>query len=411
MKLSKCQNEVSQCDSRFRVLVAGRRMGKSWLAMNEMAKVARFPKKNVWYISPSYRQSKQIIWDELRNQLTQINWIKKINETDLTILLRNGSKISLRGADNPDSLRGVSLDFVVFDEFALIDEKAWTEVIRPTLSDRQGSAMFITTPAGTANWAFDLYNKGKSSLEEHWTSFQYTTLDGGNVSAAEVEQARLDLDARTFKQEYEATFESYANRVFYSFDREHNLRKWDKPTPQVIYIGLDFNVDPMSAVVFARDGDDVYAIDEITIYGSNTDEMVEEVNLRYPKSRVWVFPDPACSQRKTSAGGRTDLTILQNAQYVVKVPHAHNPIREGVNAVNSKLCSASGKRSFFVDPKCKHVIASLEKHSYKEGTSQPDKGDGYDHMADAIRYYFDYVFPVRRDIVIQPQSRFGHAIG
>ena len=146
------------------------------------------------------------------------------------------------------------------------------------------------------------------------------------------------------------------------------------------------------------------------MYSSNTQEAVEELRQRYPKQRIWVYPDPACRQRKTSAGGATDLTILQNAQFTVKVPNSHNPIRDGVNAVNSKLCSASGEGTFFVDPRCKKTIEALEKHSYKEGTSQPDKDTGFDHMADAIRYYFDYVFPVQRNLPLYVEQRFGHAI-
>ena len=182
--------------------------------MNEMAKVARFPNKNVWYVAPTYRMCRQIIWEQLKYRLQDLNWLKKSNETDLSLLLKNGSKISLRGADNPDSLRGISLDFVVFDEFAMIDEKAWSEVIRPTLSDRRGSALFISTPMGQANWAYDLYNRGKDINEHAWESFTYSTLDGGNVSSEEIEQARRDLDERTFRQEYEATFETYSNRLF-----------------------------------------------------------------------------------------------------------------------------------------------------------------------------------------------------
>jgi phage terminase large subunit len=342
-----------------------------------------------------------------------LGWIQKINESDLTITLKNNSIISLRGADNPDSLRGVGLDTLIMDEFAMIDEKAWTEVLRPTLSDRAGTAMFISTPMGQANWAYDLYRRGLDPSEHNWMSWQFTTLDGGNVTADELEQARQDLDERTFRQEYLATFETYANRVWYSFDRAHNVRAWTHEVPSVISIGMDFNIDPMSMVVFARQGDDVYAIDEIEMYSSNTQEAVAELLSRYPKQRIWVYPDPASRARKTSAGGATDLSILQNAGFVVKAPNSHNPVRDGINAVNSKLCNAKGQRSFFVDPKCKRTIECLEKHSYKAGTSQPDKDAGYDHMSDAMRYYFDYVFPVRRDIdpaQNRPQ-RWAHNIG
>ena len=410
MKLSNPQQTISDSSSRFRVVVAGRRFGKSYLSMNEMAKVARHPLKNVWYIAPTYRMCRQIIWEQFKDKLTEINWLRKSNETDLSLTLTNGSKISLRGADNPDSLRGVSLDFVVFDEFAYIDHRAWQEIIRPTLSSTQGSAMFITTPCGVSNWAYDLFNKGNDPSEEQWESFKYTTVDGGFVPEWEIEQAKKDLDKRTFDQEYLADFTTATNLVYYAFDRQLNIRPWEKEIPSVIHVGMDFNVNPMSAVIFAQEGNTVYAIDEITLLSSNTEEIVEEIKLRYPSKKVIVYPDPAGTQRKTSAGGLTDHKILANAGFVVKAPNRHNAVRDGNNAVNAKLCNVKNERTFFVDPKCKKTIDALSKHSYKDGSSIPDKDTGFDHMADAIRYYIDYVFPVRRDLPEYVPERFGHSI-
>ena len=412
MPLNPGQKQVVASEARFKVVIAGRRWGKTYLSIRELARIARQPNKRVWYIAPTYRQSKQIVWDPLKYRLLDLGWVERINESDLTISLKNGSRISLRGADNPDSLRGVGLDGIVMDEFAMIDEKAWTEVLRATLSDRQGTAMFISTPQGQANWAYDLYQRGIDPDEHQWESFSYTTLEGGNVPPEEIEAARRDLDIRTFRQEYEATWEHYANRIFYAFDRQQNVQAWNQPTPDVIYVGMDFNIDPMSMAIFARKGNDIYAIDEITMYSSNTQEAVAELQSRYPATRIWVYPDPACRQRKTSAGGATDLTILQNAGFTVKVPAAHNPVRDGINAVNSKLKNASGQASFFIDPKCKRIIESMEKHTYKEGTQQPDKDSGFDHMSDAVRYALDYMFPVRRDVdpeVTRPQ-RWGHTV-
>jgi hypothetical protein len=265
---------------------------------------------------------------------------------------------------------------------------------------------------GQGNWAYDLYQKGVDSTEHQWESFHYTTLQGGNVPLEEIESARRDLDLRTFRQEYEASWEQYANRVYYAFDRALNVEAYDRPTPGVVYIGMDFNIDPMSAVVFVQEGSNIHAIDEIEIYSSNTNEMAQELRQRFPTQRIFVYPDPAARQRKTSAAsGVTDLSILSNAGFVVKAPMAHNPIRDGINSVNSMLCNSLGQRRFFVDPRCKKVIETLEKFTYKEGTSQPCKDSGFDHMADAIRYYIDYVFPVRRQVDEQPPQRWGHRVG
>jgi hypothetical protein len=394
MPLSQAQSQIAKDRKRFRVVIAGRRFGKTHLAIRELCYHAREPNKEVWMIAPTYRQVKQIVWKKLKHRLQDLRWAEKINETELTINLKNGSTISLKGADNHDSLRGVGLDFIVLDEFADIAPEAWFETLRPTLSDKQGRAMFIGTPKGM-NWAYELYQNNLDD-PENWSSYQFTTLEGGNVPEEEIVQARRDLDERTFRQEYMATFETFAGRVYYSFERIHNVRKCEVEDRSVLYVGMDFNINPMSAVIAIRYGDVLHVVDEIALYSSNTQEAVDEIKSRYPKSKIWVYPDPASRQRKTSAGGLTDLTILQNAGFVVKAPHSHTPVRDRINAVNARLCSTDGKRQLFVDPKCKTTIECLERQIYKEGSSQPDKDAGYDHSNDALGYMVDYMFPVSR---------------
>jgi hypothetical protein len=396
--LSKAQQSIAEDNHRFKVVIAGRRFGKTHLAIRQLCWEARLPDREVWYVAPSYKQAKLIVWRKLKNKLQDLRWVKKTNESELSIELKNGSRISLKGADNEDSLRGVGLDYIILDEFADIDPEAWYEVLRPTLADTQGSAMFIGTPKGVANWSYDLYQY-ELEFGDTWRSFQFTTIDGGNVKAEEIEAAKRDLDERTFRQEFLATFETYAGRIYYSFDRKSNVVDglFEPRDLDVLYIGMDFNIDPMSAVIAIRKGDILCVIDEIRMFSSNTAEIVEEIKSRYPKSKVWVYPDPASRQRKTSAGGATDLTILQNSGFVVKAPNAHTPVRDRINAVNSRLCDSTGKRHLFIMPKCKYTIEGLERHTYKEGTVQPDKDSGYDHMMDALGYMVDYLFPVKRE--------------
>lgn len=396
MPLSQPQEKIANDTHRFRVAICGRRFGKTHLSIRELCKFARHPDSEVYYVAPTYRQARQIVWKKLKRKLLDLRWAKKINETELSIQLKNNSTISLKGADNADSLRGVGLDFVVLDEFADIDPDAWYEVLRPALSDKEGSALFIGTPKGKSNWSYDLFCLKEENPD--WNSYQYTTLDGGNVTEREIESARRDLDQRTFRQEYLATFETYAGRIYYAFEREHNVRELVELDLSVVYIGIDFNIDPMSAVIATRKGNELYVIDEIRMYSSNTTELVAEIHQRYPKSKIWCYPDPAARQRKTSAAGATDLTILQNAGFVVKAPNAHTPVRDRINAVNSRLMDSTGVRHLFISPKCKYTIEGLERHTYKEGTAQPDKDSGYDHMMDALGYMVDYLFPVRRDV-------------
>jgi len=208
-----------------------------------------------------------------------------------------------------------------------------------------------------------------------------------------------------------ATFETFTGRIYYSFDRKQSVVQRDYNT-DVIYVGMDFNIDPMSATIAVREGDNLYVIDEIRMFSSNTQEAVDEIKSRYPTSKVWCYPDPAGAQRKTSAGGTTDITILQNAGFVVKYPRSHTPVRDRINAVNSRLCDSTGVRRLFVNSTCKYTIEGLERQTYKEGTSQPDKDGGYDHMNDALGYMVDYLFPItrEREVDLYAPKRYTHAI-
>ena len=403
MQLTLPQSEIFCSNSRFRVCIAGRRFGKTFLSTGEILKAAIGGKnRNCWYLAPTYSAAKEIAWDMLIASIPD-EYIAFTNLTSLTIKLINGSTISLKGTDNGGrSLRGRALDMVVLDEFSEMKHEVWHEVIRPSLSDREGSALFIGTPKGR-NHFYDLWAKGVDGAD-NWQSFQYTTLQGGNVSASEIDQARADLDERTFKQEYEAAFITYAGIIYYNFERASSVVKY-KDDGGVLHCGLDMNIDPMSCVIAQRKGNTLICIDEIVIYGSNTDEMAKEIHERYPNRQIIIYPDPAARQRKTSAAGRTDLSILQNSGFMTKARSSHPAIRDRINAVNSRLKSGNGERHLFFTDKCKQVIKSLERQTYKEGTSQPNKDDGYDHMNDALGYLVEYLFPVRTDYNTEQPTR------
>ena len=399
MPLNNPQKQVSQSDKRFKVMVAGRRVGKTHLAIRELCKAAAYPDQTVWYIAPTHSMAKQIVWDKLKNKLLGLRWVEKINETDLSIRLVNGSLIALRSADRPDRMRGLGFNYIILDEFQDIDSEAWHTVLRPTLSDTGGGALFTGTPKGIGNWAYDLYQQA-SIDPKNWQSFQFTTLEGNQVPAEEIEQARADLDERTFRQEYEASFVQYSGQVYFSYGA-HSI--YHKEKPKEIYeilVGMDFNIDPMSAAICCKIPEGILCFDEIAMMGSNTDEMVKEIKHKYPKHRVVVYPDSASRQRKTSAGGRTDLSILQNAGFTCYTRSRNPAVRDRINAVNSALKSADGTQKLWVTPNCKAVIKSLSRMIYKPGTSQPDDSENLSHMADAIGYLVEYLYPIRRSIEI-----------
>ena len=369
--------------------------------MREICYRARIPNQEIFYLTTSYRAAKMILWKPLKRRLLDLRWAEKINESELSITLKNGSTISLKGTEDPDKLRGTSLSYVVIDEAAecKLDE-LWGEVIRPALADQQGGALFIGTPKGKNNTFYDLYVTAQEL--EGWSAFQYRTIDGGFVTAEEIESAKKDMSERQFRQEFLATFETANNQVAWSFNRDVNIvEDIDFPT-DVLHIGMDHNVNPSVCSIMVRNGDSMYAIDEILMYSSNTNEMAEEIKNRYPRSKIFVYPDPSGAARRTSANGQTDHTILQNAGFIVKAPRKHDPVKDRINAANARLRSADAVSHAFIAKSCKYTIESLEKHSFKQGTMIPDKETGYDHMFDAWSYCLAYLFPLRR--AVQPQA-------
>ena len=404
MPLTVPQQEVADDTSRFKVLITGRRFGKTHLCMRELCKhAAKNPGSINWLVAPSYRMAKQLTWLPLLDKLSRLRWIKKKNEAELTIYLKNGSTIGLRGADNFDSLRGVGLDYLIMDEFQDIPREAFTEVLRPTLSDKKGRALFTGTPKGYGSWSHELFTTALQ--QDDWNAWQFTTIEGGNVDPEEIEAARRDLDERTFTAEYEASFHQYGGVVAYNFDYKDTIKPLNNPNTSVIHVGTDFNLSPGTMAIFDIRGDVIHFHDEIYMLNSNTDMMAAELRERYPDSQIIVYPDPAGRARKSASAGRSDISILQNAGFVVKARPRHTPVKDRVNSLNSRLKNARGDRKIYISPKCKKLIDSIGRLSYIEGTNQIDKSSGLDHMFDAASYGVDFLYPIRTEYadVDEPQ--------
>jgi hypothetical protein len=393
-QLTEPQRLVYDADVRFTYLCSGRRFGKTFLATTRLINWAiEKPGGLFYYVTATYRMAKQIAWVQLKQMVPPEVFASK-NESELSVTLTNGSTIYLKGAEDPDRLRGVSLSGCVIDEAAFVREDAWTMVLRPALSDQQGPAWFITTPNGL-NWFAEAWDQAEDDPEA--ATFSFTTIEGGNVSPEEVAAARRTLDARTFSQEYEASFVNLVGRVVPDFG-EDNITDEIQDLGGVLLIAADFNVSPMHWIVCQQVGhDQLHCIDEIHIRETHTDEACSELLRRYPDREMRVYPDPTGQARRTSAGGVTDHGILRKRGlwvYPNKKPYNQADKR---NAVNAMVLDAAGTRRLFVHPRCKQTIKSLRNLTFKEGTNMPDKDSGWDHGWDALSYLvlgaFDRVKP------------------
>lgn len=228
------QKKVFQDKTRFKVIVAGRRCGKSRLsAVALLVEGLRCPKGSaVMYVAPTQGQARQIIWDLLMDLGRDVIASSHVNNMDITLI--NGAKIYVRGSDRPDTLRGVSLTFLVLDEVADIKAETWEKVLRASLSDKKGNALFIGTPKGR-NWFYDMYNLGLNGVDEDWKSWHFTTKDNPLIDPKEIEGARKTLSSFAFKQEYEASFDNAGTDLF----KEEWIQYGTEPKDGSYYIGID----------------------------------------------------------------------------------------------------------------------------------------------------------------------------
>jgi len=391
-EFSSEQHRVLCCDRRFVVLVAGRRWGKTTLGLFKLLCHAASANEQVcYYIGPTERQAKEMAWGTLKEMVAPV-LLARVGHSDLEIELVNGSIIKLHG---PQSLRGSGLDFAVLDECAYMPSELWPEVVRPMLADREGQAFLSSTPRGF-NHFYDLYQEAQARPE--WAVFHYQTGAGGYISGAELELLRSTMDPKLYAQEIEASFELQQGRVYHAFSRNRNVMNISMRSDVMLLVGMDFNVNPMTAVIAQKIGEQCHVSAEIVLPNSNTAEMMEELCRRYPEQRGVVYPDPTGASRKTSATvGQTDHAIIRQSAWQV-FPRNSYPIVDRINSVNAMLQNANREPRLFIDTKCRHLIRALEGLTFKEGTHLPDKSAGLDHITDALGYLVMSVFPMLRQV-------------
>jgi hypothetical protein len=214
IKLLPWQQEVWTDPARFKVIAAGRRTGKSRLAAWRLIVSAlEADKGHVWYIAPTQQQARDIMWQQLLELGNPVIASSHVNNMQLTLI--NGSVISLKGADRPETMRGVALKFVVLDEYADIKPTVFEQILRPALADLKGHCIFIGTPKGR-NHFYDLYKMGQSGKPEtkDWKSWHFTSFDNPLLDKEEIEVAKNTMSTFAFRQEFMANFEAPQSDIF-----------------------------------------------------------------------------------------------------------------------------------------------------------------------------------------------------
>jgi PBSX family phage terminase large subunit len=385
MELHDAQKTIAVDTHRFRVVCCGRRFGKTTLAIYEMlGKAVSKKDTKIAYVSPTYQQSRDIAWAELIHLTRPV--AKKINESRLEITLNTvdggESYISLRGWESIDTLRGQRYDFIVVDEVASMRNfwLHWQEVIRPTLTDTKGEALFISTPKGF-NHFYDLYNF--ENTDDEFKSFHFTTYDNPHIPPEEVDKARKQVTEDRFAQEYLADFRKTEGLVYKEFDREkHLVLEADFDEDEWNVVETIGGIDPgfrhhAVALTIKKTGSGRYIVsDEWSKTGKTDAEIAEYVAaLKWDKA----YPDPE------NQGFIEELQRRKvNVREVVK---GKNSVVTGINVVRELFKS---NKLFIVKERCPNLIWGLETYSYDEPKLNPRNDENpkkeNDDEVDALRY-------------------------
>ena len=233
IELLPWQQEVWADDTRFKIVAAGRRTGKSRLAAWLLiVNALQAGKGHVFYVAPTQGQARDIMWQTLLELGNPVISGSHIN--NLQIKLVNGATISLKGADRPETMRGVSLKFLVLDEYADMKPDVFEQILRPALADQKGCAMFIGTPMGR-NHFYDLYKYAEIDDDPTYKAWHFTSYDNPLLDPGEIDIAKKSMSSYAFRQEFMASFEARGSEMF----KEDWVSFGEEPDEGDYYIAID----------------------------------------------------------------------------------------------------------------------------------------------------------------------------
>ena len=234
VELLPWQQEVFEDPTRFKIIAAGRRTGKSRLAAWMLIiNALQTERGHVYYVAPTQGQARDIMWSTMLELANPVIKASHINNLQITLI--NGCTISLKGADRPETMRGVSLKFLVMDEYADMKPSVWEQILRPALADQKGHAMFIGTPMGR-NHFYELYHYAEISDDETYQAWHFTSYDNPLLDPEEIDVAKKSMSSYAFRQEFLASFEAMGSEIF-----KEEWVQFDPEEPDVgdYYIAVD----------------------------------------------------------------------------------------------------------------------------------------------------------------------------
>lgn len=413
------QQEFHDSPARFHLIVGGRRVGKSRMALMELIRhCIDTPKAHAWWVAPTIAMAREVGWEEFKELADDLGpVIESIHETLLRVRFINGSVLYFKGADNESSLRGRGLTYLVLDEAAFIDEDAWKRALRPALADRGGKCLLISTPNGR-NWFYSQASFAHSNAS--WEYAHWPTWMNPLISERELQEAAATISEQDFRQEFLAEFVTKEGMVYDGFSEENII---EPGIPSIhdfeVYLGVDFGYANPSAICFMavdREEDKVIQFAEVYEARRSIDELqdlilltLKEFNLN-PGHVKAIFTDPAGNAEELSSG-ISPVDFLRQSPFNWTVINKGSDIASGVALVRSYIKAKDGTRRFFVTSNNRETIRSLTGYTYSRATTkhetikeEPLKDGIHDHMCDAIRYFFVNAFDHSSWLADRPQQ-------
>jgi len=388
------QAEMHSSLKRWNVLVMHRRFGKTVFAVNHLIKHAltcELPRPRVAFIAPTFTQAKRIAWDYVKYYASVIPGVS-FNETELRVDFPNGGRLMLLSAENPDALRGIYLDMAIFDEFGMQNPRVWGEVVRPALSDREGAAIFLGTPAGH-NHFFDLLEQARSEMEngsDQWYWKVVKASESGLVKDVELDAARAQMTPEQYEQEYECSFTAaiigaYYGKLMAEADDEGRITRVPYDPAYPVHTAWDLGVNDSTAIWFAQvfRGGAVNVIDYYENGGVGLDHYADVINRKDYTYGDHLAPHDIEVRELGSGKSRLETAATLGLRFKV-VPKMK--VADGINAARMLL-----PKCYFDRDKCVTGIEMLRQYRQEWDERRKmfrdhPRHDFTSHAADAFRY-------------------------
>ena len=368
-----------------------RRAGKTVACVQELQRRAvdcTLVRPRFAYLAPFLRQSKAVAWDYLRAAMAPLRATgATVHESELRVDYPGGAQVRLYGADNPDAMRGIYLDGIVLDEYADMDPRMWSEIIRPALADRQGWAVFIGTPKGR-NGFFDLWRR--SQTEPGWFSMMLKASETGLIPASELALARRDLSEEQYAQEFECSFDaavigSYYGKQLLRAEQDKRIGNVPYEPTAMVWTAWDLGIRDATAIWFAQVvGREIRIIDYYEAAGVDLGHYVREINARPYVYAGHIVPHDA--QARELGTGKSRLEVLESLGLKTITLAPLHRIEDGINAVRVFI-----PKCWLDEQKCRRGLDALKlyRSDYDDKLQVLRPGPVHDwtsHAADAFRY-------------------------